>query len=441
MDEVWFMRMWLGELERSQWRSAQQIASGQRRALRRLVRHARRTVPFYRSRLDCLEGDVIDEVSWRQIPVLTRSEVANHRDLLASEAVPARHGAVQSKTTSGSVGMPLTFLRTREAELRSRGLSHRGFQWHGFDMTSRMAFITVLAKRSFYPSFERHAFWTDTTRLLGIKGELVALDIGTPVDQQIAWLREVRPRYLHTVPTNARALARALGGDRIEGLEKLYLVGETISDELRAECRASLCAEIVERYGAMETGSLALQCPTGRHLHVQSENVLLEVLDSDGKPVGPGESGEVVVTTLHNYAFPLIRYRLGDIVTVGEPCACGRGLPVIEKVLGRSRQMFRFPDGTSVWPSLGQAINLLGARHWQVAQVGPLELEVRFVHDGSGRVPEFDKATVYIREQLRQDVLVSYKRVKTLPALPGGKFHDYVNELDGGVTEEVGAFT
>src|SRR3546814_3537656 len=96
-----------------------------------------------------------------------------------------------------------------------------------------------------------------------------------------------------------------------------------------------------------------MQCPDHEVYHVQSENVLLEVVDDDGRPCGPGETGRVLITSLHNFATPLIRYELGDYAEVGSPCACGRGLPVIKQVLGRKRNRLILSDGRSEFPYLG----------------------------------------------------------------------------------------
>src|SRR3546814_13116510 len=82
---------------------------------------------------------------------------------------------------------------------------------------------------------------------------------------------------------------------------------------------------------------LALQCPEHEHYHVQSEAVLLEVLDEEDRPCRPGEVGRVVVTPLTNFAMPMIRYAVGGLAAVGAPCPCGRGLPVLTRILGRAR--------------------------------------------------------------------------------------------------------
>jgi len=97
---------------------------------------------------------------------------------------------------------------------------------------------------------------------------------------------------------------------------------------------------------------IALQCPDSGLLHVQSENLLVEVLNDRGQRCLEGEVGQVVVTDLHNFAMPLIRYSLGDWAEAGPPCPCGRGLPTLRRVVGRTRNMAMSPKGSLFWPVL-----------------------------------------------------------------------------------------
>lgn len=433
MDDADFIRTWLRKLDEDQWLAPQDILRRQRQALERLLRHAKAHVPFYRSRLDSVIGSdsSVDWSRWRDIPLLTRTDVLEQRDELISRQIEAEEGELVTRLTSGSTGKPITAFWTQRELLRSLGLVHRSFTWHGADMSAKMAFIMALdGARARYPEAERHEFWTLPAKLLGIRGELAVLNVNTPVEQQIAWLRDERPRYLHTYPTNARALARTVNGKPVRGIEKLFLAGESLEDDVGSECGHAFGAEIVDRYGAIETGQLAVQCPTGSHYHVHGESVLLEVLHADGASAAPGEPGRVVVTPLYNAAFPLIRYELDDVAAAGRPCSCGRGLPVITRILGRSRHMFRFPDGSEIWPSLTTALRrFLAPRQWQVAQIASREIEVRFMPSDPTGPCDYDGLTAYIRDAFHQDVSVRYTKVDEFPAAPGGKFHDYVCEL------------
>jgi phenylacetate-CoA ligase len=107
----------------------------------------------------------------------------------------------------------------------------------------------------------------------------------------------------------------------------------------------------VDIYSAQEVGYIALQCPRFEHYHVQAENLLVEILDEQDNSCEPGQIGRVIVSSLHNFAMPLIRYDIGDYAEAGAQCACGRRLPVLKRILGRVRNMLTLPDGRRRWPS------------------------------------------------------------------------------------------
>ena len=113
---------------------------------------------------------------------------------------------------------------------------------------------------------------------------------------------------------------------------------------------SELGVTVWETYSCEEIGNIATSCPNGEALHVVAESVLVELLDDDDQPCEEGAIGRVVVTDLHNFATPLVRYDLGDFAQVVPRCPCGRGLPTIGRVVGREANRLRRPDGTYSWP-------------------------------------------------------------------------------------------
>ena len=137
-----------------------------------------------------------------------------------------------------------------------------------------------------------------------------------------------------------------------------------------------------DNYTSREVGYMALQCPEHDHYHVQSEGVYLEILDESGRQCRAGEVGRVVVTPLHNFAMPLIRYDVGDYAEVGEPCPCGRGLPVLTRILGRQQDVLTLPTGEQRWTLLGSSdvkafMEMAPIRQYQFAHVARDTIEVR----------------------------------------------------------------
>jgi phenylacetate-CoA ligase len=139
----------------------------------------------------------------------------------------------------------------------------------------------------------------------------------------------------------------------------------------------------------------------------------------------------VVVTPLHNFAMPLVRYAIGDYAQVGSPCPCGRGLPVLERILGRSRNMLVLPGGERRWPRLAELRynDVLPVKQFQVAQTGPTSLEVRLVAARKGSGEEEAMLRAIIVERMGYPFEVSFSYVAVIPRTAGGKFEDFRSEI------------
>jgi phenylacetate-CoA ligase len=184
-------------------------------------------------------------------------------------------------------------------------------------------------------------------------------------------------------------------------------------------------------YTTREAGYVALQCPDYQHYHIQSENVLVEILDDNGLPCPPGEVGRVVITSLHNFAYPLIRYEIGDYAEVGETCPCGRGLPVIQQVMGRVRNMMQLPDGEQRWPLLNYRAyrEIVPLRQLQLIQRSTNNIEVHLVTERSVTTAEESSLAEAIRASLGYHFALRFNYCKEIPRSKSGKFEDFMCEI------------
>ena len=189
---------------------------------------------------------------------------------------------------------------------------------------------------------------------------------------------------------------------------------------------------VVDTYSSQELGNIALQCPEHEHYHVQSESVLVEVLDERGKPCAPGETGRLVLTSLHNFALPLVRYEIGDYAEAGPACRCGRGLPTLARVLGRKRNMLTLPDGARRWPLTGfMAFRAIApVRRYQFVQLDRGTIEARFVVDRPLRGEEEERLAEAIRGALGHPFDLQFTYLDAFPPHPGGKFEDFVSRVE-----------
>ena len=416
----------------------ERLARHQFRQLSRLAAHAYDESPFYRARLEATgyrRGQEITRTFWDRLPVLGRREVQEHGDALACRAVPRGHGQLVSSTTSGSTGIPLRTRSTELAQLFWYAITLRQQFWHGRDLRLKFASIRRdSGNRSFPPDGQTYPDWLMPEGVVYPTGPAAVLDNRCTPEEQATWLLREEPDYLLTFPSVAGELARYFRdrGLRLKRLRDIATLGEVVTPRMRAACREAFGVEIADMYSAVETGYLALQCPAGNY-HAQSESVLLEVLDEAGKPCRPGAFGSVVVTPLHNFAMPLLRYAIGDFAEVGGSCACGRRLPVLKEILGRARDTVMLPSGTRryAWFGMRRFAEMPEIKQFQVIQKTLYDLEIKLV----AREPLSGESEAKLREHLRKtlgehfSVLLTYH--EAIPRAASGKYFDFISEVQG----------
>ncbi|MCK4705298.1 MAG: phenylacetate--CoA ligase family protein, partial [Gammaproteobacteria bacterium] len=325
----------LFQLEQSQWWSLEKIRLQQMVQINKLLRHCVEHVPYYQKLLDknrVLNG--MNEEQWLNIPILTRDRVQRSGELLRAKFLPPNHGKASLQRTSGSTGKPVETLNTDMTRFFWDVFTLREHLWHQRDLSGKLAAIRFNLSESVKPPYGGHAdTWGRATNDVFETGSAAILSIFSPISEQIAWLQREAPDYLLTHPSVLQELALHCQREAIQFpfLKEVRTISESLPDGLRELCEKVWGVKLVDMYTSIELGYLAVQCPEHDHYHVQSEGVLIEVLDDNGKPCAPGQIGKVVVTNLHNFATPLIRYELGDYAEVGEPCPCGRGLPVLKR--------------------------------------------------------------------------------------------------------------
>ncbi len=417
----------LFQLEHTQWLSPDAVWQRQHYQLKQLLRHAAETVPHYSEALRGMDIDRLEWPAFRSLPILKRQALQENFTSLCCTRVPPSHGAVTEGRTSGSTGMPVSFQQTAATQHFWNALTLREHLWQGRDFAGKLAAIRVKVEGGRWPDWGAPAAQVFKT------GPGATLNVRTDVEAQLDWLVREDPDYLITHASNLAALAELTlrRGARLPRLRQARTYSEALRPGLREVVRAAWDVDVADVYSCEEAGYIALQCPRHEHYHVQSENLLVEILDEVGRPCAPGETGRVVITPLHNFAMPLIRYELGDYAEVGEPCDCGRGLPVLTRILGRRRNMIVLPDGRRHWPSFPSALWLSVAdiRQFQVAQTSPGGLEVRYVMDRALTVDERNKLEGALTARLGHAFDFVWNRVDAIERRPNAKYEDFVSLL------------
>lgn len=437
----------LFQLEQTQWWPEDRLRLAQRRQLGVLLAHAREQVPFWRDRLPRDWPDPTDEAAWetawQSLPVLQRAEIqaAEASEAMLAATLPPGHGEYREILTSGSTGRPIRAVRSQLWELVWSAFTLRDHLWHRRDLSGTLAAIRESGPgKAAYPEGDTAGGWGVSSAALFETGRMVSLNVTTPPAQQLDWLARRNPDYLLSHPSVLARLAAASmeAGLRLPRLRQVIAISETLRPEARATIEAAWGVPVVDVYSSRECGYLALQCPGHPHLHVQSEGLRLEVVHDSGRPCRPGEVGRVLVTPLHNLAMPLIRYDIGDFAEVGPPCPCGRGLPVLKRILGRRQNMLRLPGGDWRWPLLssGDIGALLAAappvRQHQIEQAAMDRLVVRLAVARPLTAAEERAVMDWAQAKFGAGFQVTVEAMPDLPRGPGGKFEDFICRLPGG---------
>jgi phenylacetate-CoA ligase len=189
--------------------------------------------------------------------------------------------------------------------------------------------------------------------------------------------------------------------------------GEGVPQSLRHLVHEAFGSKLVDRYSCGEIGLIALQCPKHDHYHVMSGTVLLEIVDEAGLPCPIGQPGHVLVTGLQSYAMPIIRYELGDIAQWGPPCDCGIGLPVIEKILGKTRDFVLHPNGHKHFVSLGGAFahDVTALQIYEVVFYTNSIIEFTYTARAELSLMELESLEAQLQERFGHPWPVVFKRV------------------------------
>lgn len=420
----------LFQLDRSQWDSPEAIWANQRRQLRQLVSHAIRTVPYYRDTFGRASEFLNEDFSlqtFAALPRISRTILQQNFEVLKCDTLPNGHGMTRLGNTSGSTGEPARFLTTDLSTFFWHAFTLRENLWQRRDLRA-----TMLVIRAGKKAVEVRSNWfAEEQNAVLETGPLVSVpaDLGTADQWQLILKHD--PEYLLATATVLRDLAEH-SLDRRSAPRRLREVrsfGEPVNLILRDLCRKAWGVPLSDVYSTRETGYIALQCPGHDHYHVQCEGAVVEIVDENGKSAQTGQAGRVVVTPLHNFAMPLIRYDLGDLAEVGPPCSCGRGLPVVRRIAGRVRNMLLLPSGKRVWPMLGtdRYRDIAPIRAVQVAQKSLSEIEMRLVVDRKLTEGEERALVEILLNSLGTQFTVSFAYWDRLPRTEDGKFEDFVS--------------
>jgi len=422
----------LRELEASQWWPRERLHELQVRRLREFLARAAASVPYYRDLFANCGFDPADSRpldALRSLPFLDKATIRANTERL--KAVTA--GKLVKYNTGGSSGEPLVFYMGMDRVSHDVAAKWRATRWWDVDIGDTEVVLwgspVELGRQDRIKALRDRLFRSHL---------LPAFQMSEPcMDRYLDEISRLRPRMLFgyasalaLLASHAESRARDMHG---LGIRVAFATGETLYPDQRAIVERVFGAPVANGYGSRDAGFIAHQCPGGS-LHLSAEHVIVELVDEAGRPVSAGERGEVVTTHLATGDFPFVRYRTGDMAAMAtEPCACGRGLPSLREVLGRSTDFVRTASGNTM-----HALALIyevrdkpGVRSFKFVQEADLSLDLQLVAgpELTGEVEAGIRAGILRR--MGEGTRLTIRRVAEISPERSGKYRYVVSKATG----------
>lgn len=419
------------DMELSQWWPRERIEALQLERLQALLRDVGVRVPYYRelfARAGFDPAQVTCSADLQRLPFLTKADIRAQSDALRADGAQG----LARFNTGGSSGEPLIFFIGTERVTHDVAAKWRATRWWDVDIGDPE--IVVWGSPIELGTQDRMRLIRD--RLM--RTELLpAFEMSDDkVDGFIARIRARRPRMLFGYPSAIShiALRAERRGVRLDdlGIKVVFVTSERLYDHQRETIRRLFGCPVANGYGGRDAGFIAHECPSGG-MHVTAEDIVVEIIDEAGRVLPAGQAGEIVVTHLATRDYPFIRYRTGDVGVLGEAlCACGRGLPLLKEIQGRSTDFVVAADGTVMHGlSLIYVVrDLVGVRAFKIVQESRACTRVHLVTEGGVKSPDMVGTIVAgFRKRLGEEVEVVVEFNDSIPAERSGKFRYVVSHV------------
>lgn len=407
--------------------------------LRSFAHAAISQTPWYQSHVD---------ISARQIELLTVDNFSDYFPVLEKQAVRDDQEMFRSRVyrpselitinTSGTTGSPLKISVTRKALQTNYAYFTRFLESSGIPGRSRGATFAgrvFIPARQLSPPYWRYNIFNRNMML----STYHLSDASMPY--YIHALEEWKPDYIDSYPSAIFQVAKFINEHRVPHAIRPKAVitsSETLMPSQRAEIELAFGCKVFDHYGCAEMAALITQCSKGRY-HINTDFGIVELLDSNNRPVRPGEAGDLVCTGFINDAMPLIRYKVGDsAIASSSDCDCGSWMPVIGSIVGRNDDLIITRDGRKIGRLDPVFKSISGIRETQIIQLDLARIKLLIVKGDDFSDNSLSSLIGEIKARVGNDFVITVEFIDNIPRGANGKFRSVVSMINRNITHSDG---
>lgn len=416
------------ELEKLQWLSSDELQARQLNKLKALVAYAYENVAFYQEQYKAIgfqPGDLKELEDFKKLPTLTKNDIQNNLKKLTSRTFSDEQ--LLKDSSGGSTGVPTVFYTDKNNRDLRRGAALLSDSWSGWKVGEMSSYLWGADRdtniiRS-YKAKIVHKLIHRTSLLNAFE-----LDESTML-KHVQTLKREKPTLIIAYANVAYFFSKFLieSDISVPSPKGIVCSAETLTDEKRQVIESAFGCKALNRYASREIGLIAAECPLQNGLHINSEDVFVEIEQDD-----TNEFGEIIVTDFNNHAMPFIRYRTGDVgVVSNDACDCGRGLPLIKEVKGRTSDFILHPDGHLIHgESFSHAFYAMPeVARFQIHQKNINTLDVNIITRQSFSTTHKNLIEKKIQEITGSDVMIMINEVEDIPLPVSGKFKFAISDI------------
>lgn len=418
------------KLVKNQWKPYSELKHDQEIQLRHVIEFSYSNIPYYHNLfkgLGLMPSDIKTLSDLNKIPILTKKIIKQNWEQL--KPVNLSSLKYYERATGGSTGTPLHYRLSKQDRFFGGALLYRGWGYGGYQLGNKMIFLAG-ASLNVGNKSKISKFAHETARNIRM---LSSFDMGqSEMQQYVKIISSSQPCYIRGYASSLYFLARWMkkNGISAPSTKAVMTTAEKLSTHMRNTISNVFDCEVFDNYGLNDGGISAYECPEHIGLHIDTERSIMEIVDEKGMAIEEGR-GQIIATSLHNYAMPFIRYFTGDeghLLT--EPCTCGRGSLLLKEVLGRQQEMLSTPGGQFVH---GEFISHMmweipNVKEFQVIQDRIDHMVFRLVVEEGFNEGHLDQIRDIVNKRnLKWDI--EFQLVDSIEKTGAGKYKFIINEL------------
>lgn len=423
-------------VKKNEYESYENLKRYQEEKLQGLIQFSYDKVPYYHKLFKSLNlkpEDIRSIEDLQKLPILTKEIIRNNQ----TDFVPLnlKDQKYVVRTTGGSTGVPLQYRLSMQDGALAFDILYANWGYAGYELGDKVA---VIAGSSLIRSTKSKIIGSIKAYMMNFK-EYSSFDLSEKyMDNIVIGLNKFKPKYLKGFPSSMYLFAKHIKNRDLEidfQPEAVFTTAEVLFNSQRELVEGVFNCEVFDQYGLNDGGVTAFECGMHKGLHIDMIRSIMEIVDENGNQLGADKEGEILATSLHNYAMPFIRYDTSDLGIVSDKkCVCGRELPLLKKIVGRTTDILEFPDNMVV--SGAAVVDMFKyfsdkIREYQVVQKKQNEILIRIVKDTAYSKNDSELIIKAFQGHVGTNIEINIEFVDRIETTKAGKWNFIIKEVEG----------